>query len=71
MNSHPSPPNHLPLQLTSLVGREREIEAVGEVLRRDEARLVTLTGPPGIGKTRLGIQVAATLLGEFADGAYF
>ena len=71
MNSHTSPPNHLPLQLTSLVGREREIEAVCELLRGGDARLVTLTGPPGIGKTRLGIQVAADLLPEFADGAYF
>jgi predicted ATPase/DNA-binding CsgD family transcriptional regulator/Tfp pilus assembly protein PilF len=71
VNSRPLPPNNLPLQLTSLVGRERETAAVCELLRRDEVRLVTLTGPPGIGKTRLGIEVAANLLSEFDHGVFF
>src|SRR5438105_10534174 len=71
MKSQPLPPNNLPIQLTSLVGREQEIDAVCELLRRDDARLLTLTGTPGIGKTRLAIQVAGVILPEFDDGAYF
>jgi predicted ATPase/class 3 adenylate cyclase len=61
--------NNLPVQLTSFVGRETEIAAVGELL--DRARLVTLTGPGGTGKTRLGLQVAAERLGRHGDGAFF
>ena len=66
-----SPPNNLPFQLTTLIGRERDTAAVRELLLRDDVRLVTLTGPPGIGKTRLGIHAAAAVLGNFADGAFF
>ncbi|MEX1277983.1 MAG: AAA family ATPase, partial [Chloroflexota bacterium] len=62
-------PNNLPVQLTSFVGREGEIAAVGDLL--DRARLVTLTGPGGTGKTRLALQVAAERLTHFADGAFF
>ena len=61
-------PNNLPLQLTSFVGREPEIAAVGELL--DQLRLVTLTGPGGTGKTRLALQVAAERLGRHGDGAF-
>jgi predicted ATPase/class 3 adenylate cyclase len=61
-------PNNLPVQLTSFVGRQDEIAAVGELL--DRARLVTLTGPGGSGKTRLAIQVAAERLSMYADGAF-
>ena len=62
-------PNNLPTQLTSFVGRERE---VAEVVRLMEtARLVTLTGPGGTGKTRLSLQVAAETAGGQADGATF
>ena len=64
-------PNNLPLQLTSLIGRGREIEALATLLRGDSARLVTLTGPGGSGKTRLAIQVAVQLIDEFSDGAFF
>lgn len=64
-----SRPHNLPLQLTSFIGRERE---VAEVTRRlQAARLVTLTGPGGAGKTRLAFQVAAELLDGFADGVFF
>jgi len=62
-------PNNLPVQLTSFIGRESEIAAVGDLL--DRARLVTLTGPGGTGKTRLALQVAAERLTRFADGGFF
>jgi non-specific serine/threonine protein kinase len=54
--------------LTSFVGREREVAEVGRLLRG--GRLLTLVGAPGVGKTRLALQVAAELHGRFADGAW-
>jgi predicted ATPase len=63
--------NNLPEQLTSLIGRAREGAAISQLLRRVEVRLLTLTGPGGIGKTRLGLQVAADLLDDFAHGVFF
>ena len=62
---------NLPLQATPLVGREREIREVAELLRRREPRVVTLTGTGGTGKTRLAAQVAAELLDSFPDGVFF
>jgi predicted ATPase/DNA-binding SARP family transcriptional activator len=62
---------NLPLQPTPLVGREREIREVAELVRRQEARVVTLTGTGGTGKTRLAAQVAAELLDDFPDGVFF
>jgi predicted ATPase/class 3 adenylate cyclase len=62
-------PNNLPLPLNSFVGRRVEI-AEGARLLADH-RLVTLTGPGGIGKTRLALEVAADVLPRFADGAFF
>jgi predicted ATPase/class 3 adenylate cyclase len=62
-------PNNLPVQLTSFVGRRRELEEVEEGLRH--SRLLTLTGPGGTGKTRLALQAATELLAESKDGAFF
>ncbi len=63
--------NNLPAYLTPLVGREHEIEALKQLLRQAETRLVTLTGPGGIGKTSLSLQVATNVLEEFAHGVFF
>ena len=63
-------PNNLPRQPTPLLGREREIGEVNELLRRDDVQLVTLTGPGGVGKTRLALQAAADALEAFPDGAF-
>jgi predicted ATPase/class 3 adenylate cyclase len=63
--------HNLPIQPTALLGREDEVAQVCALLRRDAVRLVTLTGPAGVGKTRLGLQVAAELADEFADGVWF
>ncbi len=64
-------PNNLPAQPTAFIGREAELSVVKKLLLRDDARLVTLTGPGGTGKTRLGLQVAADLMDQFEDGVYF
>jgi predicted ATPase len=61
-------PNNLPIQLTSFIGRQHEIEETKRLL--STARLVTLTGSGGTGKTRLGLQVAAEVLSTFADGVW-
>jgi transcriptional regulator with XRE-family HTH domain len=64
-------PNNLPAPLTSFVGRTEALEATSKLLRSPAIRLVTLTGPPGIGKTRLSLQSATSLLRDFRDGVYF
>ncbi|MBS1879948.1 MAG: tetratricopeptide repeat protein [Actinobacteria bacterium] len=61
---------NLPAPPTPLVGREREVEELASLLR-DPARLLTLTGPGGIGKTRLALAAAEALLDDFPDGAHF
>jgi predicted ATPase/class 3 adenylate cyclase len=62
--------HNLPEQPTPLLGRDQEVDAVRTLLLREEVRLVTLTGPGGIGKTRLGLQVAAELTDSFAGGVF-
>jgi predicted ATPase len=64
-------PHNLPAQPTSLIGREQEVVAACALLQRSEVRLVTLVGTGGVGKTRLGLQVATDLLDDFADGICF
>src|SRR5579863_490706 len=63
-------PHNLPTQPTPFVGREQEMERLYQMLCRPDVRLVTLTGPAGIGKTRLALQVAAELSDVFADGLF-
>jgi predicted ATPase/class 3 adenylate cyclase len=61
-------PNNLPIQLTSFIGREREIAEIKGLLEQN--RLVTLTGSGGVGKTRHSLQVAAEVLDTFSDGVW-
>ncbi|MGA9489385.1 MAG: LuxR family transcriptional regulator [Mycobacterium sp.] len=61
--------SHLPVQLTSFVGRGSQVSDIGQILK--ENRLVTLTGAGGVGKTRLAVQVAGQVADEFAGGAWF
>ena len=62
-------PHNLPIQLSRFVGRKAEIKELADLLRR--SRLTTLTGIGGVGKTRLALQVAAEVLDEFDEGAWF
>jgi predicted ATPase/class 3 adenylate cyclase len=64
-------PTNLPVQRTSLVGRQRELVELGALLAAPEVRLVTVTGPGGTGKTRLALQAAAEAIEEFPNGVYF
>ena len=63
-------PNNLPVQLTSFIGRQKEIAQLSLLLKRKETRLLTLTGSGGTGKTRLALQVASELLDDFLDGVW-
>lgn len=63
--------HHLPAQITSLIGREQDVAKACALLQRADVRLVTLTGTGGIGKTRLGLEVAHCQLDAFDDGACF
>lgn len=69
LNSIPTATNNLPPQLTSFIGREREMKEAAK--RFSDARLLTLIGPGGTGKTRLSIQLGTELLPQFADGVWF
>src|SRR5216683_875417 len=71
LKTRASRPDNLPAQPTPLIGREREVAAVVQLVRREDVRLVTLTGPGGTGKTRLGLQIALELGEVFAGGVFF
>jgi DNA-binding winged helix-turn-helix (wHTH) protein len=64
----PEAANNLPQQLTSFIGREKELVNVQKVF--SISRLVTLMGPPGTGKTRLALQIAANVLNDYPDGVW-
>ena len=64
-------PTNLPLQRTGFVGREKEVAPPRELLLRQDVHLVTVTGPGGIGKTRLALQVASGLVESFPGGTHF
>jgi len=66
-----SPPHNLPSSLTPLIGRESDLALVAGLLEDPECHLVTLTGPGGIGKTRLALEAASALLDGFPQGAFF
>lgn len=70
-SSEPGQGSQLPSQLTAFVGRASERADLRELLLRDDVRLATLTGPGGIGKTRLSIEVARGLVDNFRDGVWF
>jgi predicted ATPase len=73
---HPVLVSNLPTQLTALIGRDKEARILHDLLLRDDVHLLTLTGPPGIGKTRLAIEVAASFARDdrsraFKDGIFW
>jgi predicted ATPase/class 3 adenylate cyclase len=69
--SHDRRPNNLPAQPTPLVGRQVELKEILARLKSPNVRLLTLIGPGGTGKTRLGLQVASDLVDSFANGVFF
>ncbi len=66
-----SRPANIPMQRTAFVGREKELASAKELLLRRDVRLVTITGPGGIGKTRLALEMAGDLAANFSGGIHF
>jgi predicted ATPase/tRNA A-37 threonylcarbamoyl transferase component Bud32 len=69
--SQGSRPSNLPEPSTAFVGRAKELEAIRQLMLRTDVRLITVTGPGGIGKSRLAIEVARSMKDYFTAGAYF
>ena len=69
-NSGPGPSN-LPAALTSFVGRESEVDRIESILHKGDVRLLTLIGPPGVGKSRLAVRATERLRPHFPDGTWF
>jgi|SRR5580658_30023 predicted ATPase/serine/threonine protein kinase len=70
-NRQDTRPTNLPVPTTAFVGRDTELAAVKQLLLRPDVRLVTVTGPGGIGKSRLAIEAARGMADQFASGVYF
>jgi predicted ATPase len=66
-----APKHNLPAPASSLIGRDEDVAAVRTLLQRDGIRLVSLLGPPGVGKTRLAIESARAVCANFSDGVWF
>ena len=64
------PPSNLPLPPTPLIGRDTEVSTLRQMILREPGCLLSIIGPPGVGKTRLALQVAASLRDEFVDGVF-
>src|SRR5262249_9428983 len=64
-------PNNLPARRASFIGRRRELDALHEIVKSSRSRLITLTGPGGVGKTELSLQFASDHLVDFADGVWY
>ncbi|MEZ4862677.1 MAG: BTAD domain-containing putative transcriptional regulator [Caldilineaceae bacterium] len=67
----PAPSHNLPAQTTPFVGRDREVAELTRLLREPDMRLVTILAPGGMGKTRLALEVAATVLDDYQNGVFF
>ncbi|HEU5315216.1 MAG TPA: adenylate/guanylate cyclase domain-containing protein, partial [Chloroflexota bacterium] len=63
-------PNNLPVETSPFIGRHKDVEVAGGLLLRQTTRLLTLTGPGGIGKTRLSLKIAEDVLSAFEDGVF-
>lgn len=71
LTAPPAVHSELPVPLTPLIGRQREMAAIRDLLLRDRVRLITLTGPGGIGKTRLALEVSEHIQDDFGYGVAF
>ncbi|HEX8600915.1 MAG TPA: tetratricopeptide repeat protein [Chloroflexia bacterium] len=71
LNAQPPKFNNLPAQTSTFIGRREEMAKLEALLMQKNPRLVTLIGPPGVGKTRLAIEVATKLVDDFEDGVCF